>query len=121
MFHLFLALLIQHTVSIDNGLGVNPPMGWRSWNCYHGSITQPLIQKVVDAMVDTSRQVNGKAASYYDLGYTEVGVDDNWQFCLQNGTKPGHYFHNDTAPNGYAIVNTSRFHDLAGLVEYAHS
>eukprot|EP01084_Bolivina_argentea_P126411 223834_1 len=117
----FVLLSIQITISIDNGLGVNPPMGWRSWNCYNRNINQTVIQSVIDAMVDRSRTVNGKPTSYADVGYSEVGVDDNWQFCLQNGSAPGHYFHNDTAPNGYAIVNTSRFHDLAGLVEYAHS
>jgi len=112
----FVALIIKFVWSIDNGLGVNPPMGWRSWNCYHGNIDQPLIEKVIDAMLDTSRQVNGKAMSYVQLGYGEVGVDDNWQLC----DSTGHYFHNNTAPNGWANINTQRFPDLSGLVSYAH-
>eukprot|EP01084_Bolivina_argentea_P126410 223831_1 len=117
----FVLLSIQITISIDNGLGVNPPMGWRSWNCYNRNINQTVIQSVIDAMVDRSRTVNGKPTSYADVGYSEVGVDDNWQFCLQNGSAPGHYFHNDTAPNGWAIIDTQRFPDLKGLVSYAHS
>ena len=68
-------------------------------------------------MVDTSRQVNGKAMSYAEIGYDEVGVDDNWQLC----DSTGHYFHNDTAPKGWANINTQRFSDLSGLVTYSHN
>ena len=87
---------ISGVLGIDNGLGIEPPMGWRSWNCYHADINQSLIEKVIDAMVDTSRTVDGKQMSYADVGYTEVGVDDNWQVCDSSG----HYFHNASAPNG---------------------
>ena len=90
------SIYIGGVFGINNGLGVAPPMGWRSWNCFHGSINQSLIEKVIDAMVDTSRTVDGKQMSYADVGYTEVGVDDNWQVC----DSTGHYFHNTSAPNG---------------------
>ena len=43
------------------------------------------------------------------------------QLCLQNGSDPGHYFHNDTAPEGWPIINTNRFSDLTSLVSYAHN
>ena len=37
-------------------------------------------------MVDTSRQVNGKPVSYCNIGYCQVGIDDNLQLCLNNGS-----------------------------------
>lgn len=123
---LFVGSVVNQLVgAIDNGLGITPPMGWRSWNCYHKNITQPRIQMVIDAIVDRSRKVDGKSMSYYDLGYTEVGVDDNWQFCMRNGSaygsNSGKYWHTEAAPNGKPIINTERFPDLKGLVSYAHS
>ena len=58
--------------------------------------------------------------SLQDLGYGEAGVDDNWQFCLKNGSDPGHYFHNASAPNGWADINMTRFPDLQSMIDYAH-
>lgn len=114
----------QSCIAVDNGLGITPPMGWRSWNCYGGSITQTLIEKCVDAVLDKSRKVDGVAKSLSEIGYNRLGVDDNWQLCNStdsNGNANGHYFHNDTAPNGWPIVNLERFPNLANMVNYAHS
>ena len=115
---------ISSVDSIDNGLGITPPMGWRSWNCYSGNINQGLIEQCIDAILDKSRTVNGVATSLADIGYNRVGIDDNWQQCNSTdsyGKPTGHYFHNDTAPNGWPIVNTDRFSDLSSMINYAHS
>ena len=29
------ASLARGAAGLDNGLALTPPMGWRSWNCYH--------------------------------------------------------------------------------------
>mmetsp|Transcript_71242 Transcript_71242/g.87389 ORF Transcript_71242/g.87389 Transcript_71242/m.87389 type:complete len:428 (-) Transcript_71242:1030-2313(-) len=110
-------ILISLVNSVDNGLGLKPPLGWRSWNAYHGGINQDLIVKCIDAVTDTSRLVDGVPTSLADLGYNRVGVDDNWQTCDSNGN----YFHNDTAPNGWAVINNSTFPNVTALVEYAHN
>ncbi len=40
----FLALLlILETNSLDNGVGLTPPMGWNSWNPYGCFITEDLM------------------------------------------------------------------------------
>lgn len=31
----------------DNGRALRPPMGWRSWNYYHCSISQDLMEVLV--------------------------------------------------------------------------
>ena len=49
-------------------------MGWRSWNCYHGDVSQKKIEATIDAIVDTSR-----GTSLLELGFSNVGVDDGWQ------------------------------------------
>ena len=110
--------------SINNGLGIKPPMGWRSWNAYGSHVTQTLVEECVDALLDKSRSVNGVATSLFDIGYNRVGIDDGWQQCNSTdseGRANGNYFHNDTAPNGWAILNNVTFSDLGSMVNYAHS
>jgi len=106
-----------HAVSaIDNGLGVKPPMGWRSWNLYGANVDQKLIEGIMDGMVKRTRMVDGKLTSLLDLGYKTVGLDDNWQLCGKYG--PQQYtYHN----NGSPVVNTGRFPDMKSMTDYAHS
>ena len=65
----------------DNGLGLSPPLGWRSWNLYGANVNQSLIQSIMKGMTSRKRNVNGKPTSLCDLGYCDVGLDDNWQEC----------------------------------------
>jgi alpha-galactosidase len=44
-------------------------------------------------MVDRSRSVNGVPTSLRDLGYIDVGLDDNWQACGAYG--PNKYTFHD--------------------------
>ena len=37
--------------SIDNGLGLLPPLSWRSWNAYHHNISQDLMMQCIDALI----------------------------------------------------------------------
>ena len=100
--------------ALDNGLALHPPMGWRSWNCYHGDVKDADIRATIDVMVG-KRLVDGKAASLADMGYFHVGVDDGWQAC---GTGWDKSFH---AQDGSPLVNRTKFSDLQSLVSYGHS
>ena len=72
---------VQLVHALDNGLAVTPPMGWRSWNCYHGDVTDSKIRSTIDAITAKTRMVDGVAHSLADLGYQHVGIDDGWQAC----------------------------------------
>jgi hypothetical protein len=80
-------LVIPLTTAIDNGLGQKPPMGWRSWNLYGANVNQDLLQGIMDGMVSKARTVDGVPTSLCDLGYCDVGLDDNWQECGSYGSE----------------------------------
>merc|ERR1719321_1829727 len=56
-------------------------------------------------MVSKKRMVDGKPTSLCDLGYCDVGLDDNWQKCGSYGPDGLHYHDEEGNP----IVNTERF------------
>jgi hypothetical protein len=80
-------LAIPLTTAIDNGLGQKPPMGWRSWNLFGANVNQDLLQGIMDGMVSKARTVDGVPTSLCDLGYCDVGLDDNWQECGAYGSE----------------------------------
>ncbi len=70
---------------------------------------------VADALVakrgpDGRVSKDGKGKSFLDLGYNDIGLDDNWQDCGKgvDGT-----FHDQ---EGNPLVNRARFPDMAGMV-----
>lgn len=71
-----LAGFLVPVLAIDNGYGITPPMGWRSWNCYAGDISDSKMRAVVDAMVSKNRLVDGVPTSLLEVGYDHCGIDD---------------------------------------------
>src|SRR5690554_7567120 len=55
--------------ALDNGLALTPPMGWNSWNAFHGDIDEVKIREIAEAMVSSGMK---------DAGYEYVILDDNW-------------------------------------------
>lgn len=111
------ALIIgfQKATANDNGLAKLPPMGWRSWNLFHLDVTQEIIEGVMDGMVSKKRSVDGEPTSLCDLGYCDVGLDDNWQNC--KGGTGGNHYHD---ANGNPVINYDRFPDMKKMVDHAH-
>ena len=89
---------VASVVGLDNGLALSPPMGWRSWvrvhismgvslkccvlqNTFGHLIDQDTMERVMDALIDRSRVVDGVPTSLADLGFVNVGLDDGWQAC----------------------------------------
>lgn len=108
-----ISLLVVVVTAIDNGRGRTPPMGWRSWNLFGSNVNQTLMEAVMDAMVDRSRLVDGTPTSLADLGYSDVGLDDNWQLC---GDYDGYTYHD----RFYPVVNRDRFWDFEAMTNKAH-
>lgn len=67
------------------------------------------------AMVARNLTVGGKPTSLADLGFTDVGLDDNWQACGK-GVNGSFTSFPDFAP----LINPS-FPDMKGMVDYGHS
>jgi len=122
-------VLLAPASAIDNGLGLTPPMGWRSWNLYGGHVKQDLIIGIMDGMVSKNRSVNGVPTSLCDLGYCDVGLDDNWQVCgggnlynrvvrTKKANRNLYNFHDDS---GIPIVNRKRFHNMLDMTDHAHA
>jgi alpha-galactosidase len=109
--------LLQSVFSIDNGKGITPPMGWRSWNLFGADVDQELIISQMNGMMSKKRTVNGVPTSLYDLGYNDVGLDDAWQLCGHYGSKKWTY-HDES---GNPVVNTALFPDFNAMTDYAHS
>lgn len=38
LFLFAILFIVSSVYAIDNGLGITPPMGWRSWNCFGGNV-----------------------------------------------------------------------------------
>ena len=110
-----LQLLATLPLSNENGLARTPPLGWRSWNTFGADVNQSLIEGIMDGMVRKDRKVDGVPTSLCDLGYCDVGLDDNWQQC--STTKGGLRFHDQS---GTPLVNTERFPDMAAMTAHAH-
>lgn len=80
-----------------NGLALTPPMGWNSWNKFHGSVNDRDVRSTADLMVSTGMR---------DAGYVYVNIDDTWE-----GTR-------DAQGN---IQPNSKFPDMKALADYVHS
>lgn len=108
------AVLAGEGMALDNGLGLRPPLGWRSYNAFGGRPTQAIMEVTMDAMVDRSRNVSGKPTSLLDMGYRHVGLDGGWNDCFANN----HTFH--WASDGRPVWN-SQFPDPKAMVAKAHA
>ena len=71
----------------------------------------------MDAIVSRKRLVGGVPTSLADLGYTDVGLDDNWQACGAYGADKFTYHDESGVPQ----VNTQRFPDMAAMTAHGHS
>lgn len=61
--------------------------------------------------------VDAKPTSLCDLGYCDIGLDDNWQACGSYG-KEGYTYHDE---DGNPVVNLDRFPSLKNMTGKAHS
>jgi len=104
------SLFLINVYGIDNGLGITPPLGWRSWNQFQCSVDQNLLEQIFDQLI---KKFNG--VSLADMGYIRPGLDDCWQLC--NSGPNGKGFHD---ADGNPIVDTSKFPDMKAMNDKAH-
>ncbi|XP_065887321.1 uncharacterized protein [Dysidea avara] len=95
---LLIACILHSSLSLDNGLGKTPQMGWNSWNHFRCSINDQLVMETADAMAS-----NGLKAA----GYQYVNIDDCWQVAR--------------FPNKTIQPDPKNFPDMKQLISYVHN
>jgi alpha-galactosidase len=90
-------------------IALTPPMGWNSWNCFAGEVSEDRVKRAADAMVKSG---------LINHGWTYVNVDDFWQNSRDSSDPTLHGEFRDT--NGLIVPN-SRFPDMKGLADYIHA
>ena len=89
-------------------MALTPPMGWNSWNCFAGAVSEERVKSAADAMVKSG---------LINHGWTYINVDDYWQNHRdsKDPTLQGPF--RDT--NGFIVPN-SRFPDMKDMAEFIH-
>ena len=80
-------------------LAPTPPMGFMTWNSYRQDISDSLIRRIADRMVE---------GGYLKAGYKYLCIDDCWQ--------GGRDKHNNIIPDPEKFP-----HGMKALVDYVHS
>jgi alpha-galactosidase len=90
-------------------IALTPPMGWNSWNCFAGSVTEDKIKAAADAMV---------SSGLINHGWSYVNIDDFWEVNKdsQDPTLQGPR----RSADGRILPNP-RFPDMKGLTDFAHA
>jgi alpha-galactosidase len=130
-----IALAFSVTVhAIDNGIGLTPPRGWRSWNLFHDKVNDTVMRAQMVAVLDKSRMVDGQPTSLASLGFDWVSMDDGWQKCncstsgsldpslpkCPNCKATGGCSWHDEKNGGKPVVDVRKFPDMKAMVDYGH-
>ena len=86
------------TIKIGDQIGLTPPLGWNSWNCFAGSVTQEKVHAQAKAMWKSG---------LIQHGWTYINIDDAWQ-----GARGGKY---------NALQGNSKFPDLKQMCDDIHA
>jgi len=88
----------RFTIRCGSKIGLTPPMGWNSWNCWGLSVTQ-------DKVISSSKALIEKGLA--DYGYCYMNIDDGWEAPERN-------------PDGTIAVN-EKFPSMKELGDWLHS
>jgi alpha-galactosidase len=95
---------------VGDKIVLTPPMGWNSWNCFAGAVTEKDIRGTIDVFA---------GSGLADHGWSYVNIDDYWQnkpSAKNDPTLQGP----ERNPDGSIVVN-KRFKCMKALADYAHS
>src|SRR3954466_685881 len=85
-------------IVIGDQIGLTPPMGWNSWNCWAKDVDREKVLASARAMASTG---------LVNHGWTYINIDDAWQ-----GKRGGEF--NGIQPN-------EKFPDMKGLADEVHN
>ena len=81
----------------ENMIGLTPPMGWNSWNCFGLSVSQEKVMSSAQALIDKGLD---------DFGYGYINIDDVWEAPERN-------------PDGTIEAN-EKFPSMKGMIDWLH-
>jgi alpha-galactosidase len=96
-------------IVVGDQIALTPPMGWNSWNCFAGAVSEEKVKSAADAMVKSG---------LINHGWTYINVDDYWQNHREPTSADLRGTFRDTKGT---IVPNSRFPDMKGMADYIHS
>ena len=101
----------QRELKIIGGdrISLTPPMGWNSWNCFAGAVTDKHIRDAARVMAESS---------LVDHGWTYINIDDFWQ--VHPASKDPTLQGPERDKDGRILPNP-RFPDMPSLTAYIHS
>ncbi len=85
------------TIVSGETIALTPPMGWNSWNCLGGRVSEEKVRAAAHALV---------ASGLRDHGWTYVNIDNGWQ-----GRRGGAF---------QAIQPNPKFPDMRALADEIH-
>ena len=91
-----------------DAIALTPPMGWNSWNCFAGTVSEDKVKSAADALVKSGLAQHG---------WTYINIDAYWQNNRNSEDPTLHGPFRDARGN---IVSNSRFPDMKGLAAYIH-
>jgi len=98
----------QFRIVVGDQIALTPPMGWNSWNCFAGAVSEEKVKSAADAMVKSG---------LINHGWTYINVDDYWQNHRNSKDPTLRGPFRDKRGN---IVPNSRFPDMKGMADYIH-
>ena len=91
-------------------IALTPPMGWNSWNCWAGSVSDEKVRAAADAMVKSG---------LINHGWTYINIDDYWEF--KPAAKDDPTLQGEARDKDGFINPNKRFPDMKALTDYVHS
>ena len=95
-------------IVVGDQIALTPPMGWNSWNCFAGEVSQERVKSAANALVKSG---------LINHGWSYINIDDFWQNHRDSKDPTLHGAFRDA--NGIIVPN-SRFPDMKGLTDYVH-
>jgi len=90
-------------------IALTPPLGWNSWNCFAGAVTDQNIRDAARVMA---------RSSLIDHGWTYINIDDFWQ--VKPGSKDPTLQGEERDADGNILPN-KRFPDMKALTDSIHA
>jgi len=101
----------SRTLKIVGGdtIALTPPLGWNSWNCFAGAVTDKNIRDAARVMAQSS---------LIDHGWTYINIDDYWE--VKPGDKDPTLQGSERDADGIILPN-KRFPDMKALTDSIHA